>query len=100
MFIAADFVKFGFTMASGTTLLAWGAISWPKAFSAADQLDEIHKAIRWATDYFIKCHVSENVLYGQVGDFTLDHMFWGRPEELSTVRPAYKIDPEHPGTQK
>ncbi|XP_060815983.1 endoglucanase E-4-like [Bombus pascuorum] len=95
---AGDFVKFGFTMASTTTLLAWGAVSWPEAYNAAGQLDELRKAIKWATDYFIKCHVSEYVFYGQVGDFSLDHTFWGRPEELNTTRPAYKIDPEHPGS--
>ncbi|XP_043788423.1 endoglucanase E-4-like [Apis laboriosa] len=95
---AGDFVKFGFTMASTTTLLAWGAVSWPEAYNAAGQLDELRKAIKWATDYFIKCHVSEYVFYGQVGDFSLDHTFWGRPEELNTTRPAYKIDPDHPGS--
>lgn len=84
-------------MASTTTLLAWGAISWPEAYVAAGQLDELYKSIKWATDYFIKCHVSKNVFYGQVGDFTLDHTFWGRPEELNTTRPVFKIDPEHPG---
>lgn len=87
-------------MASATTLLAWGVISWPEAYNISNQLDEIHKTIKWATDYFIKSHVSKNVLYGQVGDFNADHVFWGRPEELpnNIVRPAYKIDPEHPGT--
>ncbi|KAH0954891.1 hypothetical protein HN011_010820 [Eciton burchellii] len=95
---AGDFVKFGFTMAFTTTLLAWGAVSWPEAYKAAGQLDEIRKTVKWATDYFIKCHVSENVFYGQVGDFSIDHTFWGRPEELNTPRPAYKIDAEHPGS--
>jgi hypothetical protein len=54
-------------------------------------------AIKWAADYFIKCHVSPNELYGQVGDFNLDHTFWGRPEDLRMSRPAYKIDAQHPG---
>ena len=54
-------------------------------------------AIKWAGDYFIKCHVSPNELYGQVGDFNLDHTFWGRPEDLNMSRPAYKIDTQHPG---
>lgn len=94
-----NYVKFGFTMAFATTVLAWGAVSWPEAFNIANQLDEIRKTIKWATDYFIKCHVSHNVLYGQIGEFYLTETFWGRPEELprGTYRPAYKIDPEHPG---
>ncbi|XP_029163087.1 endoglucanase 15-like [Nylanderia fulva] len=95
---AADFVKFSFTMAFTTTILSWGVISWPEAYVAANQSDEILKTIKWATDYFIKCHVSKNVLYGQVGDFTSDQMYWGRPEEMNMCRPAYKIDAEHPGS--
>ncbi|KMQ95413.1 endoglucanase 2-like protein [Lasius niger] len=95
---AADFVKFTFTTAFTTTILAWGVISWPKAYIAANQLDEIYKTIKWATDYFIKCHVSKNVLYGQVGDFMSDQMYWGRPEEMTICRPAFKIDAEHPGS--
>nr|CAD7263303.1 unnamed protein product [Timema shepardi] len=57
-------------------------------------------ALKWSADYFIKCHVSPNELYGQVGDFNLDHEFWGRPEELNMSRPAYKIDAQHPGIGK
>ncbi|XP_014214612.1 uncharacterized protein LOC106643815 [Copidosoma floridanum] len=96
---AGDFVKFGFTMASTTTLLAWGAISWPGAYERAHQLEAIRAAVKWATDYFVKCHVSDDVLYGQVGDFDVDHLYWGRPEELNGTRPAYKIDAEHPGSE-
>lgn len=56
-------------------------------------------ALKWATDYFIKCHVSDYEFYGQVGSFQMDHDFWGRPEELNMTRPAYKIDAQHPGIQ-
>lgn len=54
-------------------------------------------ALQWASDYFIKCHVSDYEFYGQVGDFTLDHQFWGRAEDLNMSRPAFKIDAQHPG---
>ena len=84
-------------MASTVTLLAWGAVSWREAYANAGQLDQLRKSLKWASDYFIKCHVSEFVFYGQVGDFSIDLTFWGRPEELNTTRPAFKIDSEHPG---
>jgi hypothetical protein len=61
------------------------------------QLKYGRAAIKWATDYFIKCHVSPYEFYGQVGDFNLDHTYWGRPEELNMTRPSYKIDAQHPG---
>jgi hypothetical protein len=53
-FDAGDFVKFGFPMASFTTLLAWGAIDYDAAYISAGQVEHIRQAIRWSTDYFIK----------------------------------------------
>lgn len=95
---ASDFVKFSFTMAFTTTLLAWGLLSYKEAYQEAGQYEHALEAIKWASDYFIKCHVSPFEFYGQVGDFEIDHTFWGRPEELNMSRPAYKIDIKHPGS--
>ncbi|KAF5280194.1 hypothetical protein FQA39_LY18111 [Lamprigera yunnana] len=94
---ASDFVKFGFTMAFTMTLLSWGLLSYEDAYKKADQHQHALNAIKWASDYFIKCHVSPSEFYGQVGDFSIDHKFWGRPEEMNMTRPAYKIDVNHPG---
>ena len=54
-------------MAASATLLAWGAIDFKDAYEAAGQMEATLNTIRWATDYFIKCHPEENVLYAQVG---------------------------------
>jgi hypothetical protein len=64
---------------------------------SAGALDDGHKAVKWATDYFIKAHVSPNEFYGQVGLRKLDDATWGRPEDMKMDRPAYKIDTSHPG---
>ena len=53
-------------MAASTTLLAWGAIDFTAGYSAAGQSQATLNTIKWATDYFIKCHVSPNELYAQV----------------------------------
>ncbi|XP_050443296.1 endoglucanase E-4-like [Adelges cooleyi] len=95
---AGDYVKFGFTMAGTTTILAWGCLSYKDAYEEANEWEHMLSALRWAAEYFIKCHVSEYEFYGQVGDFTLDHKFWGRPEDMNMSRPAYKIDKAHPGS--
>ncbi|VVC37058.1 Glycosyl hydrolases family 9, Asp/Glu active sites,Glycoside hydrolase family 9,Six-hairpin glycosidase- [Cinara cedri] len=95
---AGDFVKFGFTMASTTTILAWGCLSYKEAYEKANEWENALSAIRWAAEYFIKCHVSDYELYGQVGDFSLDQGFWGRPEDMNMSRPAYKIDKNRPGS--
>jgi hypothetical protein len=66
-------------------------------FSFADALHDGRKAVKWATDYFLKAHVSEHELYAQVGLEKLDCLTWGRPEDMTMDRTAYKIDKSHPG---
>ena len=34
----------------------------------------------------------------QVGDGGPDHGFWGRPEDMTMARPAYKITESRPGS--
>jgi len=63
----------------------------------AGALDDGRKAVKWATDYFLKAHVAPNEFYGQVGLGHLDHAFWGRPEDMTMARPAFKIDASNPG---
>ncbi|XP_067004974.1 endoglucanase E-4 [Anabrus simplex] len=92
------YVKFGFPMAFTTTMLSWGVISYEHGYCIAGQLDEAKRAIRWATDYFLKCHANDSVLYGQVGDPQIDNECWGRPEDMTMERPAYYIDAANPGS--
>ena len=63
----------------------------------AGELDYGRKAVKWATDFFLKAHVAPNVFYGQVGRGDLDHAFWGRPEDMTMARPAYQINTSRPG---
>jgi hypothetical protein len=67
IFPAGDYVKFGFPMASTMTVLAMGGIFFPEGYTKAGQTGYLLDAIKWGTDYFIKCHVSANEFYGQVG---------------------------------
>lgn len=63
---AGDHVKFGFPMAWSTTTTAWGIWAFREAFVESGQIDYALDSIKWPLDYFIKCHVSDNELYGQV----------------------------------
>jgi hypothetical protein len=63
----------------------------------AGALADGRRAVRWATDYFLKAHTAPNEFYGQVGRGDLDHAFWGRPEDMTMARPAFKIDTSRPG---
>ena len=60
-------------------------------------LDYGRQTVKWATDYFLKAHTAPNEFYGQVGLGHLDHAFWGRPEDMTMARPAFKIDASNPG---
>ena len=64
--LAGDFVKFGFPMASAVTVLAWGGIAYPEGYTKAGQMSYLLDSVKWGTDYFIKCHVSQDEFYGQV----------------------------------
>jgi len=95
---AGDFVKFGFTMAMATTALTWGGLEFQAGYQAAGEWQNFLDGVRWPLDYFMKCHVSTNNFYGQVGDGNIDHNYWGRPEEMTMERPAWKLTTSAPGS--
>ncbi|PIA60759.1 hypothetical protein AQUCO_00300343v1 [Aquilegia coerulea] len=95
---AGDNVKFGYPMAYTITMLAWSVIEFEKEIEAKNELANALEAIKWGTDYFIKAHPHPNVLYAQVGDGYKDHVCWQRPEDMTSPRPSYKIDEQHPGS--
>ncbi|NET47406.1 MAG: glycosyl hydrolase family 9 [Merismopedia sp. SIO2A8] len=99
---AGDHVKFGFPMAASMTLLSWGVLEYQEGYVQSGQLDEAMAAIRWGTDYLLKAHESNaqgtQALWGQVGDGDRDHSYWGPVEEMEIDRPAFKIDPQNPGS--
>ncbi|KAF2358937.1 Glycoside hydrolase family 9 [Trinorchestia longiramus] len=85
-------------MAFTLTMLSWGVIDYRDAYEQAGQLEYGRTAIRWGTDYFLKCHSQNMTLYAQVGDAELDHAYWGRPEDMTMDRPSLKIDVNGPGS--
>ncbi|XP_070565300.1 endoglucanase G-like [Ptychodera flava] len=93
---AGDHMKFNLPMAFATTMLAWGTIEFEDAYRSAGELDNVRDSIKWTCDYFIKCHTGPDEYYYQVGDPSKDHSYWGRPEEMTMERPAYKCDPTVP----
>ncbi|XP_066989121.1 uncharacterized protein [Macrobrachium rosenbergii] len=95
---AGDYVKFGYPMAGMTTVLAWGAIEYGEAYTAAGEMAYMKEAVKWSSDYFIKAHPEANVFYGQVGDGDVDHAYWGRPEDMTMYRPAFKLTTSKPGS--
>ncbi|XP_047330039.1 endoglucanase 8-like [Impatiens glandulifera] len=93
---AGDNVKFGFPMAFTTTMLSWSVIDFGRNMGA--ELGNALKAVRWGTDYLLKATAIPNVIFVQVGDPYSDHNCWERPEDMDTLRTAYKIDVNNPGS--
>jgi len=56
--------------------------------------------IKWASDYFIRCHPEKYVYYYQVGNGDMDHRWWVPAEciDVQTPRPSYKVDLSNPGS--
>jgi len=91
-------MKFGFPLAFLTTMLAWSNIEMATQLKAHQEQENALAALKWATDFLIKAHPEPNVLYGQVGDGNSDHECWMRPEDMTTPRPSFRIDAQHPGS--
>ncbi|KAG8378551.1 hypothetical protein BUALT_Bualt08G0148700 [Buddleja alternifolia] len=94
---AGDNVKFNLPMAFTTTMLSWGAIEYGKRLG--HELPNTQAAIRWATDYLLKCaRATPGKLYVGVGDPNADHKCWERPEDMDTARSVYSVSPSNPGS--
>ncbi|KAK4741240.1 hypothetical protein SAY87_024828 [Trapa incisa] len=95
---AGDNVKFGLPMAFTVTMMSWSILEYGKQMAASGELAHAMDAVKWGTDYFIKAHPEPYVLYGEVGDGNTDHYCWQRPEDMTTDRRAYRVDPSNPGS--
>ncbi|MGN0485231.1 MAG: glycoside hydrolase family 9 protein [Lachnospiraceae bacterium] len=92
-FDAGDHVKFNLPMSYTATTLAWAYLENKKAFDKSGQTKYLKNEVKWANDYFIKCHPKKNVYYYQVGDGNQDHTYWGAAEtvEARMKRPSYSV---------
>uniref|UniRef100_A0A0V0IPN6 Endoglucanase n=1 Tax=Solanum chacoense TaxID=4108 RepID=A0A0V0IPN6_SOLCH len=95
---AGDNVKFGLPMAFTVTMLSWSILEYGRQMAASGELTHAMDAVKWGTDYLLKAHPEPYVLYGEVGDGNTDHYCWQRPEDMTTSRAAYRIDPSRPGS--
>ncbi|RZC76485.1 hypothetical protein C5167_000607 [Papaver somniferum] len=94
---AGDNIKFNFPMAFTTTILAWSILEFGQLMGP--DLQYAMDAIKWSTDYFIKCTNNADVIYVQVGEPYSDHGCWDRPEDMDTDRMAYAINTTRPGSE-
>ena len=96
---AGDNVKFNFPQAFSLTMLAWSGITFEDGYKKSDQFEYLLDAVKWGTDYLIKCHTSKDELYVQVGNGQVDHTHWLPPEYITYEYPSYKVTSSAPGTE-
>ncbi len=100
---AGDYGKFGLPLASSLTNLAWGGLQFAKGYAASGQSDDLLAALKWGTDYLLKCNVLDaagktSFFVAQVGDADADHNLW-QPAETETIpRPALAVTASKPGS--
>ena len=85
-------------MAGTITQIAWGGLSFYSGYEIAGQTEYLKACLKWGTDYFIAAHTSTNEFIGQVGDGNIDHVFWGRPEDMTMERPSFYLTEDAPGS--
>ncbi|XP_002734592.1 endoglucanase F-like, partial [Saccoglossus kowalevskii] len=91
-------VKHGLPMAASVTNLAWGMIRYKEAYIDAGEWEYALENIKWATDYFIRCHSDTETYYYQVGSTDLESSYWGRPEDMTMDRPPAMVNASFPGS--
>ncbi|KAG0602002.1 hypothetical protein M758_11G153800 [Ceratodon purpureus] len=96
---AGDNVKYQFPMAFTITMLSWSVIQYKDALNNTGQLGYAQQAVKWGTDYFLKCVTGPTQLWVQVGDPDSDHRCWERAEDMDTPRTAHQINASSPGTE-
>ena len=94
------YLKLGFPMASTIATLAWSVYEIQTIFENIGQLDEILDAIKWGTDYLIRCHPTPDEFYFQIGDNSALNE-WRGPVETAHMffdRPSYKVNETQGGS--
>ncbi|AQK75431.1 Endoglucanase 15 [Zea mays] len=59
---AGDNVKYGLPLAFTVTTLAWTALAFKPELESTKELKHVHQAIKWGTDYLLKCAARKNKL--------------------------------------
>jgi endoglucanase len=87
---AGDYLKLNFPMAPSVGLNAWGILEFKAGYTSNGELNNALNNLKVAADYLAKClNWNTGQYIGQIGDPTIDHSYWGRPEQQTGARPAY-----------
>ncbi|XP_077868348.1 uncharacterized protein LOC102803034 [Saccoglossus kowalevskii] len=102
-FDAGDYAKFSFSLTATLPMLAWGVLEFKDAYNITGELNNIYRTLKVATDFILKLHTDEYEFYAYVGDITIEHRTWGRPDDImaaygSQLRTGDPINVTNPGS--
>ncbi|RIA96962.1 Glycoside Hydrolase Family 9 protein, partial [Glomus cerebriforme] len=95
---AGDHLKFSFPLSWSLSSLSWGAYEWYDGYQSAQQTTQLRDMIKWGTDWLIKAHSDQQVLYVMIGSENIDHNYWGPDTGIPYPRPSLSINSTKLGT--
>eukprot|EP01023_Acetabularia_acetabulum_P067704 TRINITY_DN939_c0_g1_i1.p1 TRINITY_DN939_c0_g1~~TRINITY_DN939_c0_g1_i1.p1 ORF type:complete len:1224 (-),score=215.19 TRINITY_DN939_c0_g1_i1:956-4627(-) len=79
------------------TMLAWTSLTFYKGVKNVQMEERIERHIKWGVGYLERTFVEHpnnirnHTIIAAVGNCTIEHQFWGRPEDMTHKRPAYMV---------
>lgn len=95
---AGDNMRFNFPMSWAAGVLAWSLDLFKDAYKSTRTFDIAYDNLRWASDYFMQCYISDEKIVAQLGDGHIDHARWTRPEYIPEPNPVYYMTKTQPGS--
>ena len=100
---AGDHVKFGLPEAYAASVVSWGYYEFRDAYEKTGQAEHAETICRYFCDYFMRSTFRDDngdvvAFCYQVGDGSVDHLYWQSPEIDAMGRPAFFATSDLPTT--
>ena len=100
---AGDHVKFGLPEAYAASVVSWGYYEFREAYEAIGEAKHTETICRHFCDYFMRSTFRDKngdviAFCYQVGDGSVDHLYWQSPEIDAMQRPAFFATTDLPTT--
>ncbi len=94
-----DHIKIGITQGYAASALGWSLYEYKDVFDYCGNTGKLLSTLKYFCDYFLTCHPNATTFYYQVGDHSLEMIYWGPPELQTGSRPTvFWADPVHPAS--
>lgn len=95
---AGDNMRFNFPMSWAAGVIAWSMDLFPNGYKKTKTFENTYDNLKWASDYFMACYLSEEKIVAQLGNGHTDHARWTRPEYIPEPNPVFYLTKSQPGS--